>query len=335
MDTPESPTQSPQSPEEEEKGLSDNELLESPDSPAEVDQGVSDSELLNDDENEVQEGGGDSDFEDGDRVAAGREDPEEVSDLEDYKMDREEREDVLEQNLSLTVRGSRQNASQSPEGEILETPRSPDPDSPGPEHERPFTPAKEERDDEDEATMVVSDLKDESSVSRDLDEHELDYDEEVPEEPSAAAPEEDEGEKGPAREDGEDAEEDEEEVEKRRKKKERKPILPPDNKDTPLRKSEDLREGGRRDSFRDKKKEEDDGEIDEGEIDVSMLKSFVISIWIIGAVQSQFSTAEQVMTFIFPMFYFWLIKPLFFNLACVLMLLNLRTFVYVYFAWCR
>ncbi len=308
MDTPESPTQSPQSPEEEEKGLSDNELLESPESPAEVDQGVSDSELLNDDENEVQEGGGDSDFEDGDRVAAGREDPEEVSDLEDYKMDREEREDVLEQNLSLTVRGSRQNASQSPDGEILETPRSPDPDSPGPEHERPFTPAKEERDDEDEATtksgraeleeeeermrqrraaMVVSDLKDESSVSRDLDEHELDYDEEVPEEPSAAAPEEDEGEKGPAREDGEDAEEDEEEVEKRRKKKERKPILPPDNKDTPLRKSEDLREGGRRDSFRDKKKEEDDGEIDEGEIDVSMLKSFVISIWIIGAVQSQ------------------------------------------------
>uniref|UniRef100_A0A9J8D5H4 Zinc finger CCCH-type containing 18 n=1 Tax=Cyprinus carpio carpio TaxID=630221 RepID=A0A9J8D5H4_CYPCA len=263
MDTPESPTQSPQSPEEEEKGLSDNELLESPESPAEVDKGVSDSELLNDDENEVQEGGGDSDFEDGDRVAAGREDPEDVSDLEDYKMDREEKEDVHQQDLRLTVRGSRKDASQSPEEEILETPRSPDPDSPGPEHERPFTPAEEERDEEDEATtksglsraeieeeddeeeerrrrrraaMVVSDLKDESSVSRDLDEHELDYDEEVPEEPSAAAPEEDEGEKGPAGEDGEDEEEDDE-------------------------------ERGRRDSFRDKKKEEDDGEIDEGEID--------------------------------------------------------------------
>lgn len=305
MDTPESPTQSPQSPEEEGKGLSDNELLESPESPAEIDKGVSDSELLNDDENEIQEGGGDSDFEDGDRIVAGGEDPEEVSDLEDYKMDREEREDVHQQDLGLTVRGSRQNASQSPEEEILETPRSPDPDSPGPEHERPFTPAEEERDEEDEAAtksglgraefeeeddeeeerrrrrraaMVVSDLKDESSVSRDLDEHELDYDEEVPEEPSAAAPEDDEGEKGPAGEDGEDEEENDEEEEKRRKKRERKPILPPDNKDTPLRKSENSREGGRRDSFRDKKKEEDDGEIDEGEIEVSMLKSFVISI---------------------------------------------------------
>ncbi|XP_026086433.1 zinc finger CCCH domain-containing protein 18-like isoform X4 [Carassius auratus] len=286
MDTPESPTQSPHSPEDE--------LLESPESPAECDKGVSDSELLNDDENEVQEGGGDSDFEDGDRVAAGGEDPEELSDLDDYKVDREEREDFHQQDLGLTVRGSRQNACQSPEEEILETPRSPDPDSPGPEHERPFTPAEEERDEEDEATaksglgraeleeeddeeeekrrrrraaMVVSDLKDESSVSRDLDEHELDYDEEVPEEPSAAAPEEDEAEKGPAREDGEDEEEDDEEEEKRRKRKERKPILPPDNKDTQLRKSVDSREGGRRDSFRDKKKEEDDGEIDEGEID--------------------------------------------------------------------
>lgn len=302
MDTPESPTQSPQSPEEEEKGLSDNELLESPESPAEVDKGVSDSELLNDDENEVQ--GGDSDFEDGDRVATGGDDPEDISDLEDYKIDSEEREDVHQQNLGLTIRGSRRNASlEEEEEEILETPRSPDPDSPGPEHELPFTPAEEERDEEDEPTtkpgraeleeeddeeeerrrrrraaMVVSDLKDESSVSRDLDEHELDYDEEVPEEISAAAPEEDDAEKGPAGEDGEDEEEDDEEEEKRRKKKERKPILPPD-KDTPLRNSrEESRERGRRDSFRDKKKEEDDGEIDEGEIDVSILKSFVIII---------------------------------------------------------
>ncbi len=29
------------------------------------------------------------------------------------------------------------------------------------------------------------------------------------------------------------------------------------------------------------------------------------------------SCSEQVITFIFPMFYFWLIKPLFFNLSCV------------------
>ncbi|XP_042070766.1 zinc finger CCCH domain-containing protein 18-like [Haplochromis burtoni] len=45
MDTPESPTQSPQSPEEEEKGLSDSELLESPNE--EEDRVISDSEILN------------------------------------------------------------------------------------------------------------------------------------------------------------------------------------------------------------------------------------------------------------------------------------------------
>lgn len=84
-----------------------------------------------------------------------------------------------------------------------------------------------------------SDLRDEaSSVTRELDEHELDYDEEVPEEPAPAAQEDDEergegapGEEGKA---GVHAEEPE----------------PPE-------------------AAREKKKEDDDGEIDDGEIDVS------------------------------------------------------------------
>ncbi|TRZ00826.1 hypothetical protein DNTS_030314 [Danionella cerebrum] len=271
MDTPESPIQSPG---EVEKGLSDAELLEeSPESPAEVDKGLSDSELLNDDdeENEDLEGQGDSAFEKSTVVATGTEDPEDVSDVEDYKMDTEDREDDV---------GLMNQKNMQKEEEILETPRSPDP-----EHEHPFTPAEEgdekdatikpgpshleeeEEDDEEEerrrrrrAVMAVSDLKDESSVSRDLDEHELDYDEEVPEEQNATGADEDETEKG---DDGEEEEEEDEEEEKRRKRKERKPILPPE--DAPRRKSEDSRES-RRDSFRDKNKEED-GEIDEGEID--------------------------------------------------------------------
>lgn len=299
MDTPESPTQSPQSPEEEEKGLSDSELLESPESPTEENKGISDSELLNDDENEEEEGGIDSDFDDGDRLAADGGDPEEVSDQEDYKMGVDKGEDHNQQDVCNTGLGNGKESRRSPEEEILETPRSPDPDSPGPDQERPFTPVVEEKEDtredeedndgveettksshgravleeEDEeeeerrrrrAAMVVSELKDESSVSRDLDEHELDYDEEVPEEPSTAVPEEEDAGKGPAGED--DDEEDEEEEEKKRKRRERKPILPPDN--SPRRK-EDSRghERGRRHSFRDQKKDEDDGEIDEGEID--------------------------------------------------------------------
>ncbi|KAE8296030.1 hypothetical protein D5F01_LYC04780 [Larimichthys crocea] len=49
MDTPESPTQSPQSPEEEEKGLSDSELLDSPDD--EEDRLISDRDIVHDEEN--------------------------------------------------------------------------------------------------------------------------------------------------------------------------------------------------------------------------------------------------------------------------------------------
>lgn len=97
----------------------------------------------------------------------------------------------------------------------------------------------------------TNDLGDEaSSVTRELDEHELDYDEEVPEEPSAAAAEED-GEKAAGEDDeeeekGDDAHEDEKKS---------------------GGKSDDEKDG--QDPVKEKKKEEDDGEIDDGEIDVS------------------------------------------------------------------
>lgn len=95
----------------------------------------------------------------------------------------------------------------------------------------------------------TNDLGDEaSSVTRELDEHELDYDEEVPEEPSAAAAEED-GEKAAGEDDeeeekGDDAHEDEKKS---------------------SGKSDDEKDG--QDPVKEKKKEEDDGEIDDGEID--------------------------------------------------------------------
>ena len=96
----------------------------------------------------------------------------------------------------------------------------------------------------------TNDLGDEaSSVTCELDEHELDYDEEVPEEPSAAAAEED-GEKAAGEDDeeeekGDDAHEDEKKSSS---------------------KSDDEKDG--QDSLKEKK-EEDDGEIDDGEIDIS------------------------------------------------------------------
>lgn len=53
MDTPESPTQSPQSPEEEDMGLSDSELLDSADD--QDDRVMSGSDVVNDEENELDE----------------------------------------------------------------------------------------------------------------------------------------------------------------------------------------------------------------------------------------------------------------------------------------
>ncbi|XP_077451742.1 zinc finger CCCH domain-containing protein 18 [Stigmatopora argus] len=98
--------------------------------------------------------------------------------------------------------------------------------------------------------------EDSPPVSRELDEHELDYDEEVPEEPNI-----------PTHEDEEEYAKTLEEVNKEPTVKisEKKPILPPSPKDGESRKKDDSK--ARRESFRDKRKEEDDGEIDEGEID--------------------------------------------------------------------
>uniref|UniRef100_A0A8D2LED5 Zinc finger CCCH-type containing 18 n=1 Tax=Varanus komodoensis TaxID=61221 RepID=A0A8D2LED5_VARKO len=96
----------------------------------------------------------------------------------------------------------------------------------------------------------VNDLGDEaSSVTRELDEHELDYDEEVPEEPSAGAADDEADKAG-----GEEEEEEEEE----------KGDEPPEEEKKPCPKSNDEKDG--QEPPKEKKKEED-GEIDDGEID--------------------------------------------------------------------
>ncbi|XP_033929260.1 zinc finger CCCH domain-containing protein 18-like isoform X5 [Melopsittacus undulatus] len=86
-----------------------------------------------------------------------------------------------------------------------------------------------------------------SSVTRELDEHELDYDEEVPEEPSAAAVEED-GEKAAGEDD----------------KEEEKGDYAYEDEKKSSSKSDDEKDG--QDPLKEKKKD-DDGEIDDGEID--------------------------------------------------------------------
>uniref|UniRef100_A0A8C5SWD1 Uncharacterized protein n=1 Tax=Laticauda laticaudata TaxID=8630 RepID=A0A8C5SWD1_LATLA len=104
----------------------------------------------------------------------------------------------------------------------------------------------------EQAEDGANDLGDEaSSVIRELDEHELDYDEEVPEEPTAI-PADDEADKAV----GEEEEEEEEE----------KGDEPPGNEKQPTPKSNN--EKDEQEPPKEKKKEED-GEIDDGEIDVS------------------------------------------------------------------
>lgn len=96
----------------------------------------------------------------------------------------------------------------------------------------------------------TSDLRDEaSSVTRELDEHELDYDEEVPEEPAPAG-QEDEAEKA-------GAEDDEEKGEGAPEEEGKADVHSVEEKE-PL------------EAAKEKKKEDDDGEIDDGEIDVSI-----------------------------------------------------------------
>ncbi|XP_028813870.1 zinc finger CCCH domain-containing protein 18 isoform X2 [Denticeps clupeoides] len=270
MDTPESPTQSPQSPEEEEKkGASDSELL---DSPAEASRPISDSELLND-----EDGGGEfSELdEDGGSLERAEQDLEEAEGMAGFARP----------PRAGDMRGTCRGLMQSPEdeeGEERISPESPD-----------FEPAAEgrqalvgEEEDEDEGIkprgpvaaadadddeeevdaasrrrVAVSELKDESSVSRELDEHELDYDEEVPEERSVPPPEEDDAEKPPGGDEGDEEDDD-------GSKKEQAQVQAAGEKDAQPQKAEDpcAQERSRRDSLHEKK-EEDDGEIDEGEID--------------------------------------------------------------------
>lgn len=111
--------------------------------------------------------------------------------------------------------------------------------------------------------IAVSEMKDDSaSVSRELDEHELDYDEEVPEEPCIPPHEEDEDEED-AKAEGEPESED-----KSSKKKEKKIILSPKDREATRTEGSLGPDRARRHPSKDKKKDDDDGEIDEGEIDV-------------------------------------------------------------------
>lgn len=328
MDTPQSPSQSPQSPEEEEKkGFSDSELLDSPDE--EEDRLISDSEmvleeengaLVEEDEEEVESRGRGSELEE-EREEEDEVVPDFVSDPEDVEpvgetegMGQEdgtimlvERDDDYPQGAQLDREEEKEREEQ--EDRVIDTPQSPDSE---PEQGRGFIaeedgedgeegysvyrkeasaePNTAELDDEEEEdkskaedermraeerrrAIAVREMKDDSaSVSRELDEHELDYDEEVPDEPSVPAHEEEEDEEDTKAE----GEEEEESEDKSSKKKEKKTILPPSPKDSEFKKTDDSKgpERVRRDSFRDKKKDEDDGEIDEGEIDVSV-HSFV------------------------------------------------------------
>lgn len=313
MDTPESPTQSPLSPEEEEKGFSNSELLHSPDEDG--DRVISDSELLQEDENEslveeVAVENQERDSELGDEVV-----PDFVSDAEDEEsigetggMEQEDETIVLMEGDEDVPQPEQLDEE---EDRVIDTPQSPDSElgqmrsltEPGEDGEEEYDDyrndisAREEaagvdddeeeddknkeeeerRDEERRRAVAAREMKDDSaSVARELDEHELDYDEDVPEERSIPAQEEDEEE---AKVEGE-VEEEEQSEDKSSKKKEKKPILPPSPQAGETRRKDDLKgsERIRRDSFRDKKKDEDDGEIDEGEIDVSdcALASFII-----------------------------------------------------------
>uniref|UniRef100_A0A8C8ZD82 Zinc finger CCCH-type containing 18 n=1 Tax=Prolemur simus TaxID=1328070 RepID=A0A8C8ZD82_PROSS len=138
-------------------------------------------------------------------------------------------------------------ANRSDEEDRASEPKSQDQDSEANELSRgPASPPGEEEGDEGEEDRT-SDLRDEaSSVTRELDEHELDYDEEVPEEPAPAA-QEDEAEKAAAEDDEDkgDGTHREEGAAGAQSVGEKEPL----------------------EATKEKKKEDDDGEIDDGEID--------------------------------------------------------------------
>uniref|UniRef100_A0AAQ4QXL8 C3H1-type domain-containing protein n=1 Tax=Gasterosteus aculeatus aculeatus TaxID=481459 RepID=A0AAQ4QXL8_GASAC len=274
MDTPESPTQSPQSPgeeeeeeeEEEERVFSDSELLDSPDE--DEDGVISNSELVHEEDNGV---------------------PEEDEVVLENQLDGEdEKEEDQDDGVIDTPQSpdSEQGESLNPEedGDSVEKGYrdyqksvSADPaevDDDDDEGEEDMSKSEEEEDrrvmraeqEQRRKAVMVREMKDDpASVSRELDEHELDYDEEVPEEPSIPAHDEEEDEEDTKAE----GEEEEETGDKSNKKREKKPILPPSPRNSEFKRSGECKEPERmrRDSFRDKKKDEDDGEIDEGEID--------------------------------------------------------------------
>lgn len=157
--------------------------------------------------------------------------------------------DLEDEERAAPVLG-REEENRSDEEDRASEPKSQDQDSEVRELSRGQTgsPCEEEGDNGEEDR--TSDLRDEaSSVTRELDEHELDYDEEVPEE-SAPAVQEDEAEKAGA--------EDEEEKGDSAPAQEGKPTAQSGGEKEPL------------ETAKEKKKEDDDGEIDDGEIDVSM-----------------------------------------------------------------
>ncbi|EQB77006.1 hypothetical protein CB1_000130038 [Camelus ferus] len=193
MDVAESPERDPRSPEDEEEeqqGLSDDDILRESGSDQDLDGA----------------GGKASDLEDEDHGAPG------LSQEEEESRSDEEDQDSEAQELS----GG------------------------------PASPPRVEEGDGGEEDCT-SDLRDEaSSVTRELDEHELDYDEEVPEEPAPAL-QEDDGEKaGP---------EDDDERGDGAPGEEGKADAPGVEDREPL------------EAAKERKKEDDDGEIDDGEID--------------------------------------------------------------------
>ncbi|XP_023418189.2 zinc finger CCCH domain-containing protein 18 isoform X1 [Cavia porcellus] len=154
--------------------------------------------------------------------------------------------DLEDEERAAPVLG-REEENRSDEEDRASEPKSQDQDSEVRELSRGQTgsPCEEEGDNGEEDR--TSDLRDEaSSVTRELDEHELDYDEEVPEE-SAPAVQEDEAEKAGA--------EDEEEKGDSAPAQEGKPTAQSGGEKEPL------------ETAKEKKKEDDDGEIDDGEID--------------------------------------------------------------------
>ncbi|XP_073882859.1 zinc finger CCCH domain-containing protein 18 isoform X6 [Macaca fascicularis] len=180
-------------------------------------QGLSDDDILRD-------SGSDQDL-DGAGVRA--------SDLEDEESAARGLSQEEEDNHSDEDRAS-EPKSQEQDSEVNELSRGPT--SP---------PCEEEGDDGEEDR--TSDLRDEaSSVTRELDEHELDYDEEVPEE-LAPAVQEDEAEKA-------GAEDEEEKGEGAPREEGKAGVQSVGEKESP-------------EAAKEKKKEDDDGEIDDGEID--------------------------------------------------------------------